>query len=217
VDFLDGVSAQHLFAQYGYAAISVIVMLECWPPFCSSCFPELESPRLRQVRGSRCPEKPSWPAQGGHTPGQQNQDPNCRGGQAVRPDGSRLFAPGEIRGLSMKRGWSGQSASEFWRKQIGDFIDVLGRAVFEKFARRFNETLETSCFCDYSYEQNCVVFGTVIFTHEDLSTRQWSPRKARRGSVGAGERSESRANPSAMDLASSLVSTWEPQPGSSQE
>jgi hypothetical protein len=77
--------------------------------------------------------------------------------------------PGEFRGFLMKRGRSRQSASEFWRKQIGDFIDVFGRAIFEKFARHLNEALETSCFCDYSYEQNCVVFGTVILTHVDLS------------------------------------------------
>jgi hypothetical protein len=52
----------------------------------------------------------------------------------------------------MNRGRPGQDASEFCRQQIGDFIDMFGRAVFEKFASRFNESLETSCFCNYSYE-----------------------------------------------------------------
>jgi hypothetical protein len=88
---------------------------------------------------------------------------------AERRHHTSRWSGGPGQGLLMKRGRPGQSASEFWRKQIGDFIDVLGRAVFEKFARRLNETLETSCFCNYCYEQNCVVFGTVIFTHEDLS------------------------------------------------
>jgi hypothetical protein len=62
--------------------------------------------------------------QGGHAPGQQNQDPNAvaEASKAVRPDDSRLFAPGEIRGL-FNEAWLVWLAA----RQLGEVGGVLCR------------------------------------------------------------------------------------------